>query len=125
MFHGLTMVNFDGQTQNQMMVRPCSDGQTVAGEVMSSKSKPCQHSRPSFHLKELVNWYLKKRHFKRSKIMENGQLKTISKFVGRSKIVCDPDHIMRFIYQNGNIRLLFYLQKFNKLSIPTNVTLVS
>ena len=42
MFHGLTMVNFDGQTQNQMMVRPWStmvdhgrpwsDGQTVAGE---------------------------------------------------------------------------------------------
>ena len=41
MFHGLTMVNFDGQTQNQMMVRPWSamvdhgrpwcDGQTVAG----------------------------------------------------------------------------------------------
>ena len=24
MFHGLTMVNFDGQTQNQMMVRPWS-----------------------------------------------------------------------------------------------------
>ena len=77
MFHGLTMVNFDGQTQNQMMVRPCSDGQTVAGEVMSSKSKPCQHSRPSFHLKELVNWYLKKRDFKRSKIMENGQLSNL------------------------------------------------
>ena len=36
MFHGLTMVNFDGQTKNQMMVRhgrPWSDGQTVAGEV--------------------------------------------------------------------------------------------
>ena len=42
MFHGLTMVNFDGQTQNQVMVRPWStmvdhgqpwsDGQTVAGE---------------------------------------------------------------------------------------------
>ena len=32
MFHGLTMVNFDGQTQNQMMVRPWSDGQTVAGD---------------------------------------------------------------------------------------------
>ena len=41
MFDGLTMVNFDGQTQNQMMVRPWStmvdhgqpwsDGQTVAG----------------------------------------------------------------------------------------------
>ena len=41
MFHGLTMVNFDGQTQNQMIVRPWSamvdhgqpwsDGQTVAG----------------------------------------------------------------------------------------------
>ena len=41
MFHGLTMVNFDGQTQNQMMVRPWStmvdhgqpwsDGQTVTG----------------------------------------------------------------------------------------------
>ena len=24
MFHGLTMVNFDGQTQSQMMVRPWS-----------------------------------------------------------------------------------------------------
>ena len=45
MFHGLTMVNFDGQTQNQMMVRPWStmvdhgqpwsDGQTVAGAVHS------------------------------------------------------------------------------------------
>ena len=44
MFHGLTMVNFDGQTQNQMMVRPWStmvddgqpwsDGQTVAGAVI-------------------------------------------------------------------------------------------
>ena len=43
MFHGLTIVNFDGQTQNQMMVRPWSamvdhgrpwsDGQTVAGVV--------------------------------------------------------------------------------------------
>ena len=43
MFHGLTMVNFDGQTQNQMMVRPWStmidhgqpwsDGQTVTGVV--------------------------------------------------------------------------------------------
>ena len=42
MFHGLTMVNFDGQTQNQMMVRPWStmvdhgqpwsDGQTVTGD---------------------------------------------------------------------------------------------
>ena len=41
MFHGLTMVNFDGQTQNQVIVRPWSvmvdhgqpwsDGQTVAG----------------------------------------------------------------------------------------------
>ena len=45
MFHGLTMVNFDGQTQNQMMVRPWSimvdhgqpwsDGQTVAGAILS------------------------------------------------------------------------------------------
>ena len=44
MFHGLTMVNFDGQTQNQMMVRPWSamvnhgrpwsDGQTVAGDTL-------------------------------------------------------------------------------------------
>ena len=44
MFHGLTMVNFDGQTQNQMMVRPWStmvdhgqpwsDGQTVAGDAI-------------------------------------------------------------------------------------------
>ena len=43
MFHGLTMVNFDGQTQNHMMVRPWStmvdhgrpwsDGQTVAGVI--------------------------------------------------------------------------------------------
>ena len=32
MFHGLTMVNFDGQTQNQVMVRPWSDSQTVAGD---------------------------------------------------------------------------------------------
>ena len=31
MFDGLTMVKFDGQTQNQMIVRPWSDGQTVAG----------------------------------------------------------------------------------------------
>ena len=48
MFHGLTMVNFDGQTQNQMMVRPWStmvdhgqpwsDGQAVAG-VNSSSGK--------------------------------------------------------------------------------------
>ena len=48
-----------------------------------------------------------KRHFKRSKIMENGQLKTISKFVGKSKIVCDPDHIMKFIYQNGTLDSFF------------------
>ena len=44
MFHGLTMVNFDGQTQNQMMVRPWStmvdhgqpwsDGQTVTGDLL-------------------------------------------------------------------------------------------
>ena len=49
MFHGLTMVNFDGQTQNQMMVRPWStmvnhgqpwsDGQTVAG-VECQTAKP-------------------------------------------------------------------------------------
>ena len=47
MFHGLTMVNFDGQTQNQMMVRlwsamvdhgrPCSDGQTVAGQLIRQR----------------------------------------------------------------------------------------
>ena len=66
-----------------------------------------------------------KRHSKRCKIMENGQPKTISKFVGKSKIVCDPDHIVKFSYQNGNIRLFFYLQKFNNLSIPTIITLVS
>ena len=51
MFYGLTMVNFDGQTQNQMMVRPWSamvdhgqpwsDGQTVAGELI-------QHTAFSF-----------------------------------------------------------------------------
>ena len=48
MFHGLTMVNFDGQTQNQMMVRPWStmvdhgqpwsDGQTVAGVKLVTPS---------------------------------------------------------------------------------------
>ena len=50
MFHGLTMVNFDGQTQNQMMVRPWStmvdhgqpwsDGQTVAGDDFRTVFKP-------------------------------------------------------------------------------------
>ena len=45
MFHGLTMVNFDGQTQNQMMVRPWSDGQTVTGawsNMVQPWSKHCQ-----------------------------------------------------------------------------------
>ena len=49
MFHGLTMVNFEGQTQNQMMVRPWStmddhgqpwsDGQTVAGVTLIAQSE--------------------------------------------------------------------------------------
>ena len=52
MFHGLTMVNFDGQTQNQMMVRPWStmvdhgqpwsDGQTVARVSIDSDRDNCE-----------------------------------------------------------------------------------
>ena len=65
-----------------------------------------------------------KKHFKRRKITENGQTRVISKFVGRSRIVCDPEHPFKMAYKNGNIRILFYLQKFNNLNIPTNVSLV-
>ena len=56
MFHGLTMVNFDGQTQNQMMVRPWStmvdhgqpwsDGQTVAGDGLSFDSSELSPADP-------------------------------------------------------------------------------
>ena len=65
-----------------------------------------------------------KKHFKRRKITENGQTRVISKFVGRSRIVCDPEHHFKMAYKNGNIRILFYLQNFNNLNIPTNVSLV-
>ena len=66
-----------------------------------------------------------KKNFKRSKvILEDGQTKKISKFVGKSKILCDPDHPAKFIYKNGNIRLIFFLQKYNNLNVATNVTLV-
>ena len=37
MFHDLTMVNSDGQIQNQLIFRPCSDGQTVTGAYRGSK----------------------------------------------------------------------------------------
>ena len=65
-----------------------------------------------------------KKHFKRRKLTENGQTRTVSMFVGKSRIVCDPDHPMEMAYKNGNIRVLFYLQRFNNLNVPTNVTLV-
>ena len=58
MFHGLTMVNFDGQTQNQMMVRPWSDGQTVAGW----DTQILTYSRCIFKVIELQLYSL--RHFR-------------------------------------------------------------
>ena len=66
----------------------------------------------------------KKKHFKRRKLTKNGQTRTVSKFVGKSRIVCDPDHPMEMAYKNGNIRVLFYLQRFNNFNVPANVTLV-
>ena len=66
----------------------------------------------------------KKKHFKRRNLTENGQTRTVSKFVAKSRIATDPYHPMEMAYKNGKIRVLFYLQRFNNLNVPTNVTLV-
>ena len=49
MFHGLTMVNFDGQTQNQMMVRPWS--------TMGWWSD-CRRGQTGFKLKKYCNIFI-------------------------------------------------------------------
>ena len=56
--------------------------------------------------------------------MEDGEVRKISKFIGKSRVLCDPDHSVKIIYKNGNIRLMFFLQKFNNLNVPTNASLV-
>ena len=65
-----------------------------------------------------------KKHFRRSKFMENGKQRVVSKFVGRSRLLCDPEYPVKIIYKNGNIRLTIFIQKFNNLNVPTNVSLV-
>ena len=33
-----------------------------------------------------------KKHFKRRKVMEDWKARTTSKFIGKSRVLCDPDH---------------------------------
>ena len=92
------------------------------GDVVTIKAMSTFKSL--FSAQRVGKYVYEKKHFKRRKITENGQTRVISKFVGRSRIVCDPEHPFKMAYKNGNIRILFYLQKFNNLNIPTNVSLV-
>ena len=45
------------------------------------------------------------------KVMEDGEVRKTSKFIGKSRVLCDPDHPVKIIYKNGNIRLMFFFAK--------------
>ena len=59
-----------------------------------------------------------KKHFRRSKVMEDGEVRKTSKFIGKSKVLCDPDHPVKIIYKNGNIRLMFFCKSSTILMCP-------